>query len=122
MRAFVGAAAVALAIAASACASHHDDPRVLADDTTHGIYDGDLDRTTAHFDAALKLQVTRASIGQISDQMHKLGAYKGLTSTSSDPDKGRYGFSAAFDKGKMMVEIRLDPTQKIGAYRVIPER
>ena len=117
----VAHAAVALAIAACGCASHHDDPRVLADETTRGVYDADYARTTEHFDAALKLQVTRSSIGKLSDQMHALGAYRGLKPASSDPDKGRYDFEAAFDKGTMLVQLRLDPTQKIGAYRVAPQ-
>ena len=55
------------------------------------------------------------------EQMHTLGAYRGLKPTSSDPDKGRYDYEAAFDKGTMLVELRLDPTQKIGAYRVVPQ-
>jgi hypothetical protein len=94
---------------------------VLADETTRGVYDADYARTTEHFDAALKLQVTRATIGQLSDQMHALGAYHGLKQASSDPDKGRYDYEAAFDKGTMLVELRLDPTQRIGAYRIAPQ-
>ncbi len=115
-------AAVALAVAASACAAKSgDDPQALADQTTRAVYDVDLDRTTARFDDALKAQVTRASIGNLSDKMHALGAYHGLKPLTSDPDKGRYDYQAAFDKGTMRVELRLDPDQKIGAYRVVPQ-
>ena len=117
----VAHAAFALAIAACGCAPHHDDPQVLADETTRGVYDADYARTTEHFDAALKLQVTRATIGQLSDRMHALGAYHGLKPAASDPDKGRYDYEAAFDKGTMLVELRLDPTQRIGAYRIAPQ-
>lgn len=117
----VAHAAVALAIAACGCAHHDANPQVMADETTRGVYDADYGRTTEHFDAALKLQVTRATIGQLSDQMHALGAYRGLKPATSDPDKGRYDYEAAFDKGTMLVELRLDPTQKIGAYRVVPQ-
>lgn len=113
------AAAIALAIAASGCASHPD-PQALADDTTQGVYNVDLDRTTAHFDDELKAQVTRASIGDLADKMHALGGYHGLKAVSSDPDKGRYDYDAAFDKGTLRVELRLDPNQKIGAYRIVP--
>ena len=118
--AIVAQAAVALAIAACGCA-HHDDPQTLAEVTTRGVYDADYAKTTEHFDDALKTQVTRASIGQLSDQMHGLGTYRGLKATSSDPDKGRYDYEAAFDKGTMLVELRIDPTEKIGAYRVVPQ-
>jgi hypothetical protein len=125
LRKIVAHAAVVLAIAACGCAQRHDDPQVraqvLADETTRGVYDADFARTTEHFDAALKLQVTRATIGQLSDQMHTLGAYRGLKPSSSDPDKGRYDYEATFDKGTMLVQLRLDPTQRIGAYRVAPQ-
>ncbi len=121
MRTRVVTAALALAIAACACAQKADDPQALADQTTRAVYDVDLDRTTARFDDALKAQVTRASIGDLSDKMHALGAYRGLKPLSSDPDKGRYDYQAAFDKGTMRVELRMDPDQKIGAYRVVPQ-
>lgn len=115
-------AAAALALAAGGCAQHQPDaPQVLADETTRGVYDADFARTTEHFDAALKLQVTRSTIGQLSDQMHQLGTYRGLKVASSDPDRGRYDYEATFDKGTMLVQLKLDPTQKIGAYRVVPQ-
>jgi hypothetical protein len=118
---FVGVcAAIVLTIAASGCAQH-DDPQALADQTTRAVYDGDYDRTIAHFDAALSGAVTRASVGQLSDRMHALGTYHGLKQTSTDPDKGRYDFEAAFDKGTMTVQLRVDPTGKIGAYRITPQ-
>jgi hypothetical protein len=120
VRRTIAAAAVALAIAACGCAQH-DDPQRLADTTTRGVYDADYARTTEHFDAALKLGVTRASIGQLSDQMHALGTYRGLKPASSDPDKGRYDYEADFDKGTMLVQLRLDPNWKIGAYRIAPQ-
>ena len=114
-------AAIALAVAAVACAQPRTDPQALADQTTQGVYNVDYDATVARFDDALKAQVTRASIGQLSDQMHALGAYHGLKPTASDPDKGRYDFEAAFDKGTLLVELRIDPDQKIGAYRIVPQ-
>jgi len=120
VRARLVTAAVALAIAACACAAKPDSPQALADQTTRAVYDVDLDRTTARFDDALKAQVTRASIGDLSDKMHALGAYRGLKPLTSDPDNGRYDYEADFDKGMMRVELRVDPNQKIGAYRVVP--
>ena len=119
MRIHVAAAAIALAVAAVACA-HRDEPLALAAHTTRGVYDADYAATTANFDDALKTQVTNASLRQLSAQMHALGAYRFLSQTSADPEKGRYDFEAAFDKGTMLVELRLDPDQKIGAYRVVP--
>ncbi len=121
MRFHLATAAVTLAIAASACAQHRTDPQELADQTTRAVYNVDYDATTANFDDTLKGQVTRASLGQLADQMHALGAYQGLKPASSDPDKGRYDYTATFDKGTMVVQLRLDPNQKIGAYRITPQ-
>jgi len=112
--------AVALAIAAAACSHDRADPQALAGGATRGVYDADFARTTQNFDGALKLQVTRQTIGQISDKMHALGALHDLKATTSDPDKGRYDYEATFDKGAMLVQIRIDPSGKIGAYRVSP--
>lgn len=119
MRIHVAAAAIALAVAAVACA-HRTEPLALASKTTQAVYDADYAATTANFDAALKAQVTTGSLRQLSAQMHGLGAYRFLTQTSADPDKGRYDYEAAFDKGTMLVQLRLDPDQKIAAYRVVP--
>ena len=119
MRIHVASAAVALAVAAVACASG-DEPLKLAAQTTRGVYDADYAATTARFDDALKTQVTDASLRQVSAQMHALGAYRFLRQTSADPDKRRYDYEAVFDKGTMLVELRLDADQKIGAYRVVP--
>jgi major membrane immunogen (membrane-anchored lipoprotein) len=114
-------AAIALAVAATACGHHDADPQTLADETTRAVYNVDYDATIAHFDDALKAQVTRGTLGQISDEMHALGTYHGLKPVNSDPDKGRYDFQAAFDKGTLLVQLRVDPDQKIGAYRVAPQ-
>jgi hypothetical protein len=113
-------AAIVLAIAAAGCAQHTADPQALADETTRGVYDVDLARATTYFDDALKTQVNRASVGQLSDQMHALGTYHGLKQVAAEPSKGRYDYEAAFDKGTLLVQIRIDPDQKLGAYRIVP--
>jgi hypothetical protein len=117
----VAIAAVALAIAASACAQNRADPQVLADQTTRSVYNADYDATTSRFDDVAKAQVTRASLGDLSDKMRALGAYQGLKPNSSDPSTGRYVYEATFDKGTMLIELRIDPNQQIAAYRVVPQ-
>jgi hypothetical protein len=110
--------AFACAFALSGCG--HAAPKDLAAQTTQAVYNVDLAGTQANFDDDLKKQVTREQVGALSDKMHALGDYKGLKPTASDPDKGRYDFEADFDHGVMVVEMRLDPTGKIGAYRIAP--
>ena len=115
-RAFVVGLAIALAL--SACGG--PSPQKLADDTTRAIYAGDQSSTVANFDDQLKPQVTRAQVGAISDAMHMLGDYKGLQMLDHDGNSGRYDFVANFDKGTMLVMLRMDTNGRIGAYRVSP--
>jgi len=113
-------AAAALAAAAIGC-SHNDAPTPLslADATTRAVYATDYNATTEHFDDELKKQATRASIGELSDRLHALGAFKTITQVNGVPDRGEYTFDAAFDQGHRVVELRIDPNGKIGAYRVL---
>ena len=110
----------AVAVLAGTAACGGDNPQHDADSTTRAVYDVNVDAVTSNFDGSLKPQVTRASVGQLSDKMHALGNYQGLTALSSDPDKGRYNYTARFDNGTMTVEMRIDPDHKIGAFRVTP--
>ncbi|MBV8600000.1 MAG: hypothetical protein JO359_00400 [Candidatus Eremiobacteraeota bacterium] len=114
----LGVTAVA-AVALCACAAARS-PAQLADQTTRAVYDLDYDRAVAGMDDSLKAQVTRAQIGALSDGMHNLGAYHGLTQSTSNPDAGRYDYIANFDRGTMLVLLRIDPTGKVGAYRITP--
>ncbi len=114
------AVALALGLTLASCAHSGTNPTSLADRTTKAVYDLDIDATGADMDDALKSQLTRSSLGDLSDRMHSLGQYKGLKQTSGDADRGRYAFEAGFDRGTLDVDLRLDPSGKIGAYRVSP--
>jgi hypothetical protein len=106
------------ALALSACGG--SSPQTLADQTTRALYRGDRAGTVANFDDQLRPQVTRAQVGAISDAMHVLGNYKGLQMLDHDGTSGRYDFVAKFDKGTMLVMVRMDSNGRIGAYRVSP--
>lgn len=92
-----------------------------ADAVTKAAYANDYNGVTSSFDDALKAQVTRASVGVISDKMHALGDYNGLTTLATDAAKNEYTFKATFSKGTMNVVERLDSNGKVAAYRVIPQ-
>lgn len=94
--------------------------QATADSITRSVYNNDADGASANFDDALKQQVTRASVGTLSDRMHKVGDYKGLTYVSSDPLKNEFDYRADFTNGSMMVVMRLDSQGKVAAYRVFP--
>ncbi len=114
-----GAALIALSLAScgggNASASG---AQGAVDDTTRAVYNDDVANVPAHFDDALKNQVTRSEVGILSDQMHRQGDYKGLTFVASDPNKNEFTYRAGFTNGTMNVVVRLDPDGRFAAYRV----
>jgi len=115
-------ALLACALLLGACSSGgNQDPNALAEKITRAVYANDLDTTVASFDDETKKQVTRGQLGVISDRMHALGDIKSFTQRSSEPDKGRYDYDVSFTNGSMLVQLRVDPDGKIGAYRIVPE-
>ncbi len=103
-----------------ACGAHASREHKLADAVTQAVYADDESGVVKNFDADLQRQVKRADVGVISDKMHALGEYQGLTPTTADPGTRRYAYQANFSNGTMLVEMRLDPDGKIAAYRVVP--
>jgi hypothetical protein len=122
-RAFLGVLGLAVGITLlPACSSRTGGGAAasLADSITKAVYADDPAGVSSNFDSQLKTQVTRAEVGMLSDRMHALGAYKGLTLVSSDPSRNEYTYRAAFDHGAMNVVIRLDQNGQAAAYRVFP--
>ena len=101
------------------CASGTD-PARTADSITRAVYANDLDATVANFDDETKKSVSRSDVGALSDKMHALGTLDSLTPRRANADTGRYAYDAHFTSGTMLVEMRLDPSGKVGAYRVTP--
>ena len=112
--------ALVLLIAFAAC--YAGTSRAKAEDTadsvTSNVYNNDMDGVTAHFDDALKKDVSRGDLGTLSDKMHELGAYKKLSFVASDAAKNEYTYRADFDRGSMNVVVRVDADGKLSAYRV----
>jgi hypothetical protein len=122
MRHYVFALVTAFALGFAACSSSGggSDPKSLAESVTKAVYNDDMAGVTANFSNGLAPQVTRASLGAVSDQMHRLGNLQGLTEAMSDLPSKRYTYDAKFDNGDMTVMMRLDQSGKIVAYRVSP--
>ena len=112
-----------LSCALVACAPHADTgtPVQVAETVTRAIYADDLDTTLQSFDDATKRAVTRSQLGELSDRMHALGDLKTITQRSGNADTGRYEFDATFTSGTLLVQMRFDPSGKVGAYRVVSE-
>lgn len=115
-------ALAALSLAAlAACSSHAAaGAQAEADKVTQAVYNNDAPAVTQDFTDDLKAQVTRADVGALSDKMHKLGDYKGLTYLSYDAPKDEFTYRADFSSGSMDVVIRFDSAGKVTAYRVFP--
>ncbi len=112
-------AGVGLALALAACAGGKGGGvQGTVDGATKAVYNDDVNALTQNFDDGLKAQVTRTEVGILSDQMHKLGDYRGLTFVNNNPRKNEYTYRAAFAGGSMNVVVRLDPDGKFSAYRV----
>jgi hypothetical protein len=120
MRQYILAATLAAAIGLVACSGTAGGEKKLADSVTQAVYNNDMAGVTANFDSALAPQVTRASLGNLSDTMHRMGNFQVLTESATDLTVRRYTFDAKFDKGEMTVQMRLDADGKIAAYRVSP--
>ncbi len=120
MRATSLGAIIALALVCAACSGDGGSAQTLADTTTKAVYANDYDSVVGNADDAIKASITRAEIGTLSDKMHALGAYKGLTLVASDPVKNEFTYRADFDTGAMNVVVRVDADGKLAAYRVFP--
>lgn len=102
----------------SACAGN--DPQSTANGVTRAVYDNDVSAVQPYFDDGLRPQVSRAGVGVISDKMHAMGNYDGLTLLARDMSKREYSYRANFSKGTMNVIVRIDPDGRLAAYRVFP--
>ncbi|HZZ65144.1 MAG TPA: hypothetical protein VFE17_06585 [Candidatus Baltobacteraceae bacterium] len=114
--------ALAGALLIAACGNNSaSGAQASADSTTKAVYNDDPAGVSSNFDDTLKTQVTRSEVGILSDQMHRLGDYRGLTFVNSDPNKNEYTYRAGFSSGTMRIVVRLDPDGKFSAYRVFPQ-
>jgi hypothetical protein len=118
MRAKRALVCLILGAALAGCSSAASDAQNQADGVTKAVYNHDGAAVTQSFDSALKKQVTRAQVGMLSDKLHKMGGYKGLTYVSNDGLKNEYTYRANFDNGTAPVIVRFDSDGKIAAYRI----
>lgn len=114
-------ALVSWALAACSGSAGGGTPQQVAERVTRAVYANDLNTTIGAFDDTMQRNVTRAQLGDLSDRMHELGAFTSIVQRSGTADTGRYEFDASFTGGMMLVQMRIDPGGKIGAYRVTPE-
>jgi hypothetical protein len=112
--------ALALLLLASVSACAGNDPQSTTNGVTRAVYDNNVAAVAPYFDDALRAQISRASVGVISDKMHAMGSYNGLTLLGSDTAKREYSYRANFSKGAVNIVVRIDPDGRLAAYRVFP--
>lgn len=96
-------------------------PQDTATAVAQALYNNDYNGVVTNFDDTLKGQVTRTQVALISDKMHSLGDFQGLSLAKTDEDTRRYWFDAKLSKGAMTVEMRLHANGQIAAYRIVPK-
>lgn len=116
-----GGALLACAMLTACGGQAGSNPQKIADDMTRSVYADDTAALAAHFDDKTKVTVTRSDVGALSDKMHQLGDLQSLVQHAAKPDEGRYTYDATFSHGSMLIELRVDPSGSVGAYRVIPQ-
>ncbi len=109
-----------LVLALIAGCSRGNAPKSLADTVTKAVYNNDISEVSERFNALIRPQLTRGSVGALSDKMHAQGDYQGLEQVQSDSTGGIYGYAAKFSHGSMLVCMKLDQDGKIAGYRVEP--
>lgn len=112
--------AIIASLAIAACSHAAGNEQKVADDVTQAVYNNDMSAVQSNFTPDLAASVTRATVGDYSDKMHRFGGYKGITETGNDIPRHLYIFDAKFDKGDMTVRMRLSDDGKVAAYRVTP--
>jgi hypothetical protein len=119
---FVFAVVVVTAIVFRLVVPHHNSYERLAADVTKGIVANDMKPVEGDFNALRRPQLEdRAKVGQLSDQLNALGAFKGVKETTpSDASAGYHTFAATFDKATWNEDMTLDADGKIAAFHVHP--
>ena len=109
-----------LVLALAAGCAHASSQQKLASAVTEAVYHNDISPVADDFNALIRPQLTRASVGALSDKMHARGDFQGLDQVQDDSKAQIYGYTAKFSQGSMLVCMKLDGDGKIAAYRAEP--
>ena len=109
--------ALALALAAlslAACAGQNRQERE-ADKITRAVIQNDMQPVMGDIDPAIKGQITRVRVAQLSDELNEQGAYKGLKQTTAAwCDRPGYDcFDVTFEKSTYHEVMKLGSDGKV---------
>ena len=119
MRRTVTFALASVALAACGGENHYEQ---LADRVTKAIVANDMRPVEGDFNALRRPQLeNRAKVGELSDALNGLGAFKRTREdTSKDARPGYHHFSAEFGKATWVEDMALDADGKIASFHVHP--
>jgi hypothetical protein len=94
----------------------------LADNVTKAILANDMRPVESDFNALRRPQLEdRVKVGQLSNDLNALGAFKGVKETTpSTAREGYHTFSASFERATWSEDMTLDADGKIAAFHVHP--
>jgi hypothetical protein len=112
---------VVFAVLRSCFAPHENAAEKIARDVTVALQANDLATVQKYQNAETATQVTRAVVGRAADVLGPLGKLKRVKETTPDGSAPRlHQFTLTFDKGYVQETMKLDPDQKIVAFRYSP--
>ncbi len=119
---FVFAIVVVTALVFRLVVPHTNRYERLADNVTKAILANNMKPVEGEFNALRRPQLEdRAKVGQLSDDLTALGAFKGVKETTpSGASEGYHTFAARFDKATWSEDMTLDADGKIAAFHVHP--
>ena len=114
-------AALGLAVAAgvSACAPDAPKAQQVADNVIRSIAAGDRNGAVNAFDGTVRPSVTPSSFANASRLVRTFGSYHYTTEVAALPGE-RYDLEANFDRGSMLVQLKLAPSGRILALHMTP--
>jgi hypothetical protein len=119
---FVFAVVVVTALVFRLVVPHTNRYERLAGDVTRAILANNMRPVEGEFNALRRPQLEdRAKVGQLSDDLTALGAFKGVKETTpSGAREGYHTFAARFDKATWSEDMTLDADGKIATFHVHP--
>lgn len=107
----------ALALAGCFGPNHNEQ---MADQVTKAIVANDMRPVESDFNAIVRPKLlNRAKVGELSDELNALGAFKGVKEVENkDAKTGEHDFDARFEKATWHEVLVLDSDGKIAAFYV----
>lgn len=111
--------ACALAVLSlAACAGNRDDAE--ADKITRAVINNDMTRVMNDLDPAIKGQITRVRVAELSDELNAQGTYQGLTRDASWCRTGYICYDVKFSKHAYHEVMKVGSDGKVQYWWIRP--